>query len=191
MNFSASISSDTVYFLRKLWGKRSPWHVKRRNELLHFEFPAHISVSPIHSLIICSIFPRNQFFDSAMRKSVFRSNKLFQISWLLFLFLINGCFSPIFFFRVIRRHPISAPIELAIWFRPSFCRETLGIPASRASLRSWSAAWAMHHHHHARDVAEIEMLHRYVLLNSLSSPIPWYWMQRATSGDSLINRDGN
>jgi hypothetical protein len=52
--------------------------VKKRNKGPIFEFSAEISMDSIHSLIICSIFPRNKFFDSAMRKYVLRSKDGFD-----------------------------------------------------------------------------------------------------------------
>jgi hypothetical protein len=132
-------------------------------------------------------FPEKSVSELAMRKSVFWSKEILWNFLIDFLVFDQWLFFSSIFFRVIRNHLISGAIGHAISFRPLFCCEVLGINASRVSLRPSYTIWAMHLHHQARDVSEFEILHRCVLLESLSNHVYWFWLQRMTTREFLMN----
>jgi hypothetical protein len=86
-----AIATWTITETMRFWFTITVW---RRNKGLNLEFSVHVSVYSIPSLIIWLISPRNQFFDFAMRKSVFRSKEISTNFMIAFLALMNGRFSP-------------------------------------------------------------------------------------------------
>jgi hypothetical protein len=121
MKFSASIFSDTVHFLRKWQGKRSP---KMRDYCpMTGQKTKQIVIFRISRSHLGIFDPFSDHLLDIPGKSVFRlcnAEVSFSIKQTLSNFLIafvdfdQRLFFSNIFFRVIRRHPISAAIEQTI-----------------------------------------------------------------------------